>query len=148
MVVSWPSLAISLVATLPLLASLLALPVGRWQWADELTGLVRRFLRILFRNARPGAIVLVSVLAGLGEELLFRGVIQAGLTATWNPVIGILLASLLFGAAHAVSISYFVLAALMGLYLGLLYHWTGNLLVPVIVHALYDWVAIHFYLRR
>lgn len=135
-------------ATAPLAASLLALPRGRWAWADELTDLVRRFLRVLFRHARPGAVVVVSVLAGIGEELLFRGVIQTGLVGLWGPGIGILLASLLFGAAHAVSASYLLLATLMGLYLGLIYHWTGNLLIPIIIHALYDWIAIHFYLRR
>lgn len=145
---TWPALAIGLAATLPLAASLVALPAARWQWAEQLTSLVRRFLRILFHNAWPGAILIVSILAGIGEELLFRGVLQYGLTENWNPLVGILLASLLFGAAHAVSSSYFVLATLMGLYLGLLYHWSGNLLVPIVVHALYDWVAIHFYLRR
>lgn len=146
--VSWSVLALSAAATLPLAMSLLALPQGRWRWADELTGLVRDFLRLLFRNARPGAVILVSLLAGVGEELLFRGVVQGGLTEVWSPAIAIVIASGLFGAAHAVSFSYWLLATLMGLYLGLLYHWTGNLLIPVIVHALYDWIAIRFYLRR
>lgn len=142
------ALLIAAIATLPLAVGLLALPSGRWRWADELTGVVRRFLRVLFRNARPGAVVLVSLLAGLGEELLFRGVIQAGLADLWSPLAALILASLLFGLAHAISLSYLLLASMMGLYLGLLYHWTGNLLVPIIVHALYDWIAIHFYLRR
>lgn len=144
---SWSALGLGLAATLPL-AGLLALPQGRWRWADELTGLIRRFLKILFRNAFPGAVVLVSLLAGIGEELLFRGVIQDGLVAWWTPATGIVAASLLFGAAHAVSVPYLVLATLMGLYLGLLYHFSGNLLLPMVVHALYDWIAIHFYLRR
>lgn len=109
---------------------------------------MRRFLGVLFEHARPGAVVLVSLLAGVGEELLFRGVVQAGLVSPLTPFGAILIASVLFGAAHAVSLSYWVLATLMGIYLGLLYHWTGNLLVPIVVHALYDWVAIHFYLRR
>jgi len=139
---------LALGATLPLAASLLALPSGRWQWADELTALVRRFLRVLFRNAFPGAAIVVSLLAGVGEELLFRGVIQAGLGEIWSPAAGVLIASLLYGAAHAVSPSYLVLATLMGLYLGALFHFSGNLLVPMIVHALYDWIAIRYYLRR
>lgn len=109
---------------------------------------MRRFVAVLFRRTRPGAVVLVSALAGIGEELLFRGVIQAGLVAWLTPASGIVIASLLFGLAHAVSFSYLVLATLMGLYLGLLYHWTGNLLVPILVHALYDWVAIRYYLHR
>jgi len=145
---SWSALGLSLLATLPLAVSLLALPAGRWRWADELTSLVRRFVVVLFRHSRPGAVVLVSGLAGIGEELLFRGVVQAGLVEWWTPATGIIVASLLFGFAHAVSISYLILASLMGLYLGLLYHWTGNLMVPIIVHALYDWVAIRYYLRH
>jgi membrane protease YdiL (CAAX protease family) len=145
---SWTALAIGVAATMPIAASLLALPSGRWRWADELTGLVRRFLQLLFRNAWPGAVVAVAALAGIGEELLFRGVVQAGLIELSSPAIGLVVASILFGAAHAVSMAYWALATLMGLYLGLLYHWTGNLLVPILVHALYDWIAIHFYLGR
>lgn len=145
---SWSALALALAATIPLAVSLVALPTGRWRWLDELTNLVRRFLRLLFREAPAGAILLVATLAGVGEELLFRGVVQAGLVEAWTPAGGIVVASLLFGAAHAVSLAYWILASLMGLYLGLLYHWTGNLFVPVIVHALYDWIAIHHYLRR
>lgn len=145
---SWAGAAISLAATLPLAAGLVALSRARWQWADDLTRLVRHFLGVVFRNARPGAVVVVSALAGIGEELLFRGIVQAGLAGLSSPAIAIAVASLLFGVAHAVSFSYLVLATLMGLYLGLLYHWTGNLLVPMIVHALYDWFAIRFYLRR
>jgi hypothetical protein len=137
----------SLAATLPLAAGLFAMQPGRWRWADELTGLVRRFLHLLFRNAFPGAVLLVSLLAGVGEELLFRGVVQAGISDAWSTAAGLLIASLLFGAAHAVTFSYWIVATAMGLYLGLLYHWTGNLFVPIVVHALYDWIAIHYYLR-
>ncbi|WP_245960737.1 CPBP family intramembrane glutamic endopeptidase [Wenzhouxiangella sediminis] len=133
---------------MPLAAALVAVPGGRWRWLDELTRLVRGFLELLFRNARPGAVLLVSLLAGIGEELLFRGVVQAGLASWASPAAAILIASLMFGAAHAVSLPYFAVAAFLGLYLGLLYHWTGNLLVPIVVHALYDWIAIHYYLRR
>ncbi|MEE4304558.1 MAG: CPBP family intramembrane glutamic endopeptidase [Wenzhouxiangella sp.] len=146
--ISWSSLALGLAGTVPLAAALLAVPAGRWRWLDELTGLVRGFLELLFRNAPPGAVLLVSVLAGVGEELLFRGVVQDGLAASSSPTVGILVASLLFGAAHAVSLPYLAVATVMGLYLGVLYHWSGNLLVPILVHALYDWIAIRYYLRR
>ena len=35
----------------------------------------------------------------------------------------------------------------MGFYLGWLYQATGNLLVPIMVHFLYDWVVLEWYLR-
>ena len=48
-------------------------------------------------------------------------------------------------AAFAVGIA--LLAGVVGLYLGGLYLLTGNLLVPIVVHALYDIVALG-YLRK
>ena len=90
--------------------------------------------------------VLVSALAGIGEELLFRGVIQDGLNLHFSTAASLIIASLLFGLAHAVTPAYFIIASLMGLYLGWLYLHTGNLLIPIIVHGLYDWIAIRFYL--
>ncbi len=146
-----PSVAIvliSLIATLPMLAMLLLLRPGRWRWLDELAELVRQFIQMVFTDAPRGAVFGVAVLAGLGEELLFRGVIQQALSDAWSPAPAILAASLLFGLAHAVSMPYFLFACLIGLYLGGLYHFSGNLLVPILVHSLYDWVAIHYYRRQ
>jgi len=37
---------------------------------------------------------------GLGEESFFRGFLQSALSETFNPLTGIILSSLLFGAAH------------------------------------------------
>lgn len=141
------AVGLGIAGTVPLLAGVILLPAGRWEWADELTALVRRFLRLLFRGAPPGSVLLVSSLAGLGEELLFRGVIQEGLALYWHPLGALACASLLFGLAHAITPAYFVLATIMGIYLGTIHHLTGNLLIPILIHALYDWAAIHYYRR-
>jgi len=144
----WSAAALtwSVLATLPLVAMLLALPLARWHWTREISRLIEQFILPLFTRAPVGSVMLVAVLAGVGEELLFRGVIQDGLAIHFGPVIGLILASLLFGLAHAVTPAYFIIASFMGAYLGWLYLHTGNLLVPIIVHALYDWIAIRFYL--
>ena len=60
----------------------------------------------------------------------------------------LLLASLLFGLAHAMTLTYLVLATLMGLYLGALYAWTDQLLAPMLTHFLYDWAALAWLLRK
>jgi membrane protease YdiL (CAAX protease family) len=85
----------------------------------------------------------ISVLAGLGEEMLFRGVLQPVL-GRWSGSawIGLLGAALLFGVMHAATFTYAVLAAVMGAYLGWLFQRTDNLLTPVIVHGLYDFVVL------
>lgn len=142
------TLLFSGLATLPLVAGLVLIPRGRWGWADRLVEQVESLLHVLFRKAWPGAVVLVSALAGIGEELLFRGVLQDGLAAWLPPWLGLALASMLFGLAHAVSLAYFLIATAIGMYLGGLYWYSDNLVVPILTHALYDWLAIHFYLRR
>lgn len=142
-------LAWSLLWTVPLVALLLAMPLGRhWPWLRETMEFVEQVLVPLFKGAPFGAIALVSVLAGVGEELLFRGVIQDGLALQFGFIPAFVVAALIFGLAHAITPAYFIIATLMGAYLGLIYHHSGNLLIVVIVHALYDWIAIHFYVRR
>ena len=53
----------------------------------------------------------------------------------------------LFGALHARTILYAVIAGVVGVYFGVLMEVTDNLLTPVIAHGLYDAVALE-YTRR
>jgi membrane protease YdiL (CAAX protease family) len=86
------------------------------------------------RDLRLEEIIILAAAAGIGEEVLFRGVLQ-GLAGIW-------ITSLVFGALHALTPAYFILATGIGLYLGFLQDHTGNLLVPITVHWLYDCVAL------
>jgi membrane protease YdiL (CAAX protease family) len=89
----------------------------------------------------------ISVLAGLGEELLFRGTMQ-GVLSTWMDWrLALALASLVFGLLHALTVAYAALATLAGLYLGLAAHYTDNLLVAVVAHALYDFLVLLWLMR-
>jgi membrane protease YdiL (CAAX protease family) len=91
----------------------------------------------------------ISVLAGLGEEMLFRGVLQSAFSNWFGIWVGVAVASLLFGGLHAITFTYAVLAAVMGAYLGCvwLYAPDQNLLVVIIAHALYDFVVLLWLLR-
>ena len=91
---------------------------------------------------------MVSLAAGVGEEVLFRGFLQAWFEARLGAVGGLLAASILFGAAHPITAGYVAIAALMGAYLGALWQWTGNLLVPIVTHALYDLTVLWILLDR
>lgn len=88
-------------------------------------------------------LLLLAGLAGLSEELLFRGVLQPWLESAWGPATGLIASNVLFGLAHAVTPTYALLAGLVGLYLGILLDITGqrNLLIPIIIHAAYDFIA-------
>ena len=134
------------VATAPMLLLLYALE--RWAPLEKLRRLVDVELRPLFQDTSALGLLLLSASAGVGEELLFRGLLQDGLTGWVGPVFGLVLASLIFGLAHFISVSYFVLTGLIGIYLGGLYLLTGNLWTPIVAHGLYDFLALMYITRR
>ncbi|MDO9106698.1 MAG: type II CAAX endopeptidase family protein [Methylovulum sp.] len=88
-------------------------------------------------------LLLLGAIAGLSEELLFRGVIQPWLEPAWGATAGLLVSNLIFGLVHTVTPMYAVLAAVVGIYLGLAMDFGGdrNLLTPIIIHGLYDFLA-------
>jgi len=90
---------------------------------------------------------LLSVFAGVGEELLFRGALQGWLTAHTNTTTAVLAASVLFGLVHYASFTYFVVAAGLGLVLGLAYAITDSILLVMVWHSVYDMVALFCLLR-
>jgi membrane protease YdiL (CAAX protease family) len=89
----------------------------------------------------------ISVLAGLGEEMFFRGTMQGVLSVWLDWRLALVVASVVFGLLHAVTFTYAALATLAGLYLGLAAHYTDNLLVAVVAHALYDFLVLLWLLR-
>ncbi len=142
----WWDVLRGVVCTVPLV--LLALALLRWPIGPFAR--LRRFTHeLLVPMLAPCTLVDllgISALAGLGEELLFRGVFQSCFCLWVGNFWGTILASILFGLLHAITLTYALLAGVMGLYLGWLWLWTGNLLVPIIVHGLYDFVLLWYLL--
>jgi len=133
-------------ATGPAVLALILGDGDRWQplrsVKDQVTEMLGRYLQ----DATAGQLLLIACFAGVGEELLFRGLLQAGLAellpAPWALVGSLIIASVLFGLCHYLSHTYFVLATLAGLYFGLLMLLSGSVLPAMIAHALYDFVAL------
>ncbi|MGO1501898.1 MAG: lysostaphin resistance A-like protein [Marinobacter sp.] len=90
---------------------------------------------------------LLSVFAGVGEELLFRGAVQGWLAAHTDTTTALLVASVLFGLVHYVSFTYFIIATGLGLVLGLAYAITDSLLLAMVWHGVYDMIALFCLLR-
>jgi membrane protease YdiL (CAAX protease family) len=112
---------------------------------------VTQIRELLLNTLAPGLVkkhwsdlLTLAAIAGISEEVLFRGVIQPWLTAHWTPIIALLGANLLFGLAHAVTPLYALLAMLVGVYLSLSMQVEGdtNLLIPIVIHGLYDFFAL------
>lgn len=138
----WPAVAWGVLATLPLLPMLLALLWCQWRPIAWLRRLVRRFVVRLFGDLPIWHLAVLSLAAGVGEEVLFRGAIQPLAVEFTSPLWGVVIASLLFGAVHAASWTYFWLATGVGAYFGCLALWRGEVLSAMVAHALYDFVAL------
>jgi hypothetical protein len=108
---------------------------------------IRRFLvdRLgpLLDACRWTELLYLSLLAGVTEEVLFRGMLQPLAESRWGWAAGITASNLLFALAHCITPLYAVLAGLTGFYLGLALDFGGerNLLTPIVIHTLYDFIA-------
>jgi hypothetical protein len=115
------------------------------RWAPELPGvrsvrqLYRDALLPLFGRVTGTQIAIISLAAGAGEELLFRGAVQ--------PELGLIPASVIFGLLHMGgrgTLAFGCWAMVMGAALGGLAIWTGGLLAPIVAHAVYDAAAMSY----
>jgi uncharacterized protein len=81
-------------------------------------------------------ILVIGVLAGLGEELLFRGVLQPKLHQyTGNAHLGVWITAFIFSAIHFQFYGFFPRMLLGGIF-GYLYLYSGSLVYPIIAHIL------------
>jgi hypothetical protein len=101
---------------------------------------VRDQLAPTLSGCRQWELIALAAFAGIGEEVLFRGVLQ--------PRTGFLIATLLFGLAHPITPTYVIVATLLGGLLGGLQHYSGNLWAPIIAHAVYDYVGFLLVIRE
>lgn len=104
-------------------------------WAQQLRDALRGALGPL----RARDMLLLSLASGIAEELFFRGAMQ--------PVVGLLLTSVLFGALHVgprrAFLPWTLWATAMGLAFGALYQATGQLIGPVLAHIIINYENLH-----
>jgi membrane protease YdiL (CAAX protease family) len=136
------------VVTLPMFAVFLWLVHSSWTQVRELRRQVEWLIAEMFLEASAAQFALIAVLAGVGEELLFRGVLQSLIGQWTTPMMGLCIASLLFGMVHALSKLYFFLATAIGLCFGVIVLQYNDLVAPMVAHSLYDFFALTYLSRR
>jgi uncharacterized protein len=79
-------------------------------------------------------LLMIAILPAIGEEFFFRGILQR-LFSEWfkNNHIAIFFTAFLFSAIHFQFFGFFP-RFLLGLYLGYLFYWSGNLWISILVH--------------
>jgi membrane protease YdiL (CAAX protease family) len=131
-------------ATLPLLAGLLVLRSNRGWLSKKLWDVPAELLGpALSRSKQPGLIG-IALMAGVGEELLFRGLLQNWLLP-WGILPALIIPNVLFGVLHWVNAAYAVAAGITGLYFALLVQFVPevSLYSLMLGHAFYDYVALN-----
>jgi len=118
--------------------------IGKWMKASE-ESTAKQIEFMLKRNTVQDLLlnlVLVAVFAGVGEELLFRGVLQRLFIKLFkNSWAGILVTAFIFSAIH-LQFYGFIPRFILGILLGLLYWYSGSLWPAIIAHFAYDAFAV------
>jgi len=101
--------------------------VERTEWARAL----HRELKPIISPLSSAEIQVLALTSGFAEELFFRGAMQ--------PVLGLLLSSLIFGVVHVgpkpIFLPWTAWAFVMGLLLGSIFELTGVLWGPILAHV-------------
>lgn len=143
----WKGFAIGLTSTLPLISMFFWLLQSQWEPCQNIQRIMDGVIRPMFQQFSVLQLLFISIVAGISEEILFRGVIQGSAQDPMGNQTAILLSALLFGACHALTKFYFLLATLMGVYMSLVWMATDQLLAPIITHAVYDFLVLLWYLK-
>jgi len=108
----------------------------------ELAVLTKQFLVMKSPLDLVINLVIIAIVPGIGEELLFRGCVQkVFIKWTNNPHYGIWIAAIIFSAIH-VQFYGFVPRMLLGALFGYLFYWSQNLLIPMIAHFINNGTAV------
>lgn len=87
-------------------------------------------------------LILIAILPGIGEELIFRGIIQKETAKILrSPIAGIWISAFIFSAIH-LQFEGFLPRMALGAVLGYIYYWTGNLWISMIVHAFNNGIQV------
>jgi uncharacterized protein len=95
------------------------------------------------------AFIVIAIFAAIGEELVFRGILQKELfRGTKNIHLSIWIAAALFSGIH-MQFFGFVPRLFLGVLFGYLYHWSGNLILPMLAHFVNNgFMVIALYLHQ
>ena len=119
------------------------IPLAQWMVdlelkAEELTNafLTTNSVAVLLLN-----LFMIAVLPAIGEELIFRGIIQKHFAnITKSQIWGILISALIFSTFH-MQFKGFIPRFALGVMFGFMYTWSGSIWLPIIAHFVNNSIA-------
>lgn len=120
------------------------IPLADWMKVQEASTMttMAKVLEMEHIGGLLFSLLLVSVVPGIGEELIFRGFIQRIIAkGTNNGHLAVWISAVLFSGFH-LQFEGFLPRLFLGLILGYTYLYTKNLWVPIILHILNNAVPI------
>jgi len=121
---------------------------GMEDWMKEMEDmsatLIERFLVMESVEALLLNLFMIGILPALGEELMFRGVIQRIFNSwTRNVHLGVWITAIIFSAIH-MQFYGFLPRMMLGVLFGYLLVWSGSLLLPIFCHLIYNGLGVMF----
>jgi membrane protease YdiL (CAAX protease family) len=111
---------------------------------DEAATLTEAFMKMPDFGAFLFNLFMIAVLPAIGEEFMFRGLLQR-LFKEWlgNVHVAIFLSAFLFSAMHFQFYGFFP-RMILGIIFGYMFYWSGSLWVPVCAHFINNGAAVVF----
>lgn len=112
---------------------------------DQATKITEAFLATTFLSDLVKNIIMIGILPAIGEELLFRGVVQQLFKKMYgNAHLAIWISAALFSALH-LQFFGFLPRMLLGAMFGYMLEWSGTLWLPIIAHFVNNTTAVIAY---
>ena len=87
--------------------------------------------------------LVIAIVPAISEELLFRGGLQGYLSKIVNVHVAIFITSLIFASLH-LQIYVLLPRLFLGLLLGYVFLYTSNLLIPIVMHFIFNGLMLTF----
>lgn len=115
------------------------------QMQESATAMIEKFVSVDTIGGLILNLFMIAGLAAIGEELLFRSIIQTSLIKICkNAHVGILIASAIFSFIH-LEFYGFVPRLILGMLLGYMFYFSGSIWIPMLMHFLNNGTIVLIY---
>jgi membrane protease YdiL (CAAX protease family) len=119
---------------------------GLENWMRDSENKTNQLTEAFLNVTSPGGLlinmIIIALLAAVGEELLFRGVVLQ-LFVDWfkNRHLAVILSAILFSALH-IQFFGFLPRMFLGILFGYIFIWSGSLWIPIVLHFIFNGITV------